>query len=91
MRLVFLLTERWSILRLNERIKRELFTKNIYDVRVLPGDVEEIMASVKTFPLVRISTQALKMCLLISIAMTDSRYRCQLVLDGSAQPGMRQR
>lgn len=52
LRLVFLLAERWNILRLTDRIKRELLTKNIFQVRVLPGDVEEITASVKHFPLV---------------------------------------
>jgi hypothetical protein len=52
LRLVFLLTERWSVLRLTEGIKRELMTKDLHHVRILPGDVEEITASVRHSPVV---------------------------------------
>jgi hypothetical protein len=55
LRLVFLLTERWSVLRLTEGIKRELMTKDLHHVRILPGDVEELTASVRHSPVVEYS------------------------------------
>jgi len=44
--------DQWNVLRLKERIKRDLLAKDFSQFRALPGDIEEISASVKQLPLV---------------------------------------
>jgi hypothetical protein len=51
-KLVFALSTRWGILRLTDHVNQRILTDPYCNVRILPNDVQEIIASVKKPPMV---------------------------------------
>jgi hypothetical protein len=55
MKLVFILSKRWEILRVTEHVTRKMLADPYCNVRILPNDVQEMVACVKKPPLVPFS------------------------------------
>lgn len=52
MKLVFILSKRWELLRVSEHVTRKMLADPYCNVRVLPNDVQEMAACVKKPPMV---------------------------------------